>query len=265
MKVSIETITPELAREWLALNSHNRPIRRLAVETMARDITAGAWSENGETIKFNGADLIDGQHRLLAVIEADKPIKSVVIRDADEEAQLTTDRGSRRTLGNDLHLRGYKSANNLAAAITLLWQIDRSPQGSIMHARPTVREAVALAENTPALADSVRVADQVSRSTGLSIPVGAVLHMKTWDIDQEDAAYFWERLADGVDLESGHPILQLRKALADDRVKRFARMGRTRQWALATKAWNLYREGERVQSLIWRVGGSKPERLPVPR
>ena len=60
-------VTPEMAREWLTHNTHNRPVSRQYVEKYARDMRAGRWHYTNQGIGFdvNGV-MTDGQHRLLA-------------------------------------------------------------------------------------------------------------------------------------------------------------------------------------------------------
>lgn len=99
----VETITPEIAKTMLGENVNNRRISRDNVNLFAREIRNGEWRFNGEAIKF-GKDgrLLDGQHRLLAVIAADKPLTTLVIRGLEDETQQTMDSGKTRTLGDVL-------------------------------------------------------------------------------------------------------------------------------------------------------------------
>lgn len=90
----VETITPEIAKTMLGENVNNRRISRDNVNLFAREMRNGEWRFNGEAIKF-GKDgrLLDGQHRLLAVIAADKPLTTLVIRGLEDETQQTMDSG----------------------------------------------------------------------------------------------------------------------------------------------------------------------------
>lgn len=47
-----ETITPEIAREYLTYNTHNRPIKDDRVFMYAEQMGQGKWRPNGEAIKF---------------------------------------------------------------------------------------------------------------------------------------------------------------------------------------------------------------------
>ena len=85
-------ITPEQASEWLEQNTHNRKLRTHQVAAMVRDIQAGNWKWNGDSIKFaKDGTLLDGQHRLHAIVESGQPIEMLVIEGLDKDTQATMD------------------------------------------------------------------------------------------------------------------------------------------------------------------------------
>ena len=122
----VETITPEIAKTMLGENVNNRRISRDNVNLFAREMRNGEWRFNGEAIKF-GKDgrLLDGQHRLLAVIAADKPLTTLVIRGLEDETQQTMDSGKTRTLGDVLTLRGEKNSTQLASLARAVYLADQ--------------------------------------------------------------------------------------------------------------------------------------------
>ena len=78
----IVTLTPALAAEWLNSNTCNRPLSTLRASRYARDMKAGDWRFNGETISFTAdGRLVDGQHRLTAVVESGVTIQQVVVHE----------------------------------------------------------------------------------------------------------------------------------------------------------------------------------------
>lgn len=97
--VGLELITPEKAEEYLLSNiENNRDINHHRVATYTADILSGDWSNNGETIKFDqDGKLIDGQHRLMAIKKANKPVYMWVARGVDGNAFRTVDTGLART------------------------------------------------------------------------------------------------------------------------------------------------------------------------
>lgn len=123
----VETITPDIAKTMLGENVNNRRISHDNVNMFAREMRNGEWRFNGEAIKFSkDGRLLDGQHRLLAVIAADKPLTTLVIRGLEDETQQTMDSGKTRTLGDVLTLRGEKNSTQLAS---LARRISGRPSG----------------------------------------------------------------------------------------------------------------------------------------
>lgn len=118
MNFVTETITPERARLYLKTNENNRPVSRIFVRSYADTMRKGKWILNGVPIIFdNEGRLIDGQHRLLAVIEADIPVKFDVARGASPEAFTTYDCGRHRNLSQLIAMQGIKNYVLTAAIV----------------------------------------------------------------------------------------------------------------------------------------------------
>lgn len=85
MKLSIELITPKLADEYLARNTNNyRKINHANVKKYAEDMKEGKWEENAEPISFSPSGvLLNGQHRLAAIVKSGVSVNMVVARDVD--------------------------------------------------------------------------------------------------------------------------------------------------------------------------------------
>lgn len=120
-------VTPELAKEWLESAGTNRGISQNRVKTYAEDMKNGNWQYNGEEIKFNeSGELIDGQHRLHAIIRANTPVKMDVKFGVPDNVTLL-DRGRPRSVADILRVGGMEKAlantTNIAIA-KLAFQID---------------------------------------------------------------------------------------------------------------------------------------------
>lgn len=84
VKVVVTTITPESAQRLLRENSHNRPLNTKRVRRLATIIKEGRWRLNGDTVKVDKKSrLLDGQHRLHAVIQSDRPIQTLLVTGLD--------------------------------------------------------------------------------------------------------------------------------------------------------------------------------------
>src|SRR5262245_13650208 len=96
--IKIEVITPAMAGQMLGTSAGNRSLRKAAINRYARDMVADRWVLNGEGIKFDAAGrLVDGHHRLNAVIAAQKPQSFLIIRNVPTDAMLTLDTGIGRS------------------------------------------------------------------------------------------------------------------------------------------------------------------------
>lgn len=98
MKLNVMDVTPSQAKSWLKMNTLNRPVRKFYVNALAEAMKRGEFVPNHQAIALNGAKLIDGQHRLMAVIASGLPsVKMSVITDADSSTFETIDIGAKRT------------------------------------------------------------------------------------------------------------------------------------------------------------------------
>lgn len=140
MRSEVKTITPAMAQVWLEKNEVNRPINQGHVQFLADQMTRGLWQLNGEAIVFSRTgQLLDGQHRLWAVVESNQSIVSLVVYDAEEETRFTIDIGHKRTSGNALAMTGVANANRAASIVrsvfVLAYQSESkkiSPQQCVM-------------------------------------------------------------------------------------------------------------------------------------
>lgn len=116
-------ITPEMASRWLKANFRNRPVSDDVVAAYARDMAANRWQPTHQGIAFNDQDqLIDGQHRLLAVIKSKKTVRMMVtfgLRSQIEGSEMTTmdcvDRGRTRSVAHQLKIQhGLKAGSKIA-------------------------------------------------------------------------------------------------------------------------------------------------------
>lgn len=75
----IVMVSPYLAYLWLSKNPENRPISNKLVNEYAEKILSGEWKDEGKgfqpLIVINDGTLINGQHRLCAIVKADKAVK----------------------------------------------------------------------------------------------------------------------------------------------------------------------------------------------
>ncbi len=116
----VRQVTPEQAALWLTANTSNRFMRKRRVELLAHDMAAGTFTLTPDAIAFNrDGTLINGQHRLAAVVKAGVAVPLIVAYGLPDEAYDATDDGLKRSLGDSLRRRGVLSANQVAAVVNL--------------------------------------------------------------------------------------------------------------------------------------------------
>lgn len=99
-----ELVDPKKAKLYMAKNHpNNRKISMDKVDAYARDIRAGNWRLTHQGIAFDEkGNLIDGQHRLCAIIKANYAIWMEVARYQVESSMVAVDRGKARTVRDAL-------------------------------------------------------------------------------------------------------------------------------------------------------------------
>lgn len=98
---SFEKITPDLAHQMLSRNEGNRRLRVWWVEAMASAMSRGEWLTTHQGVAFTAAGrLVDGQHRLAAVVKSGVSIEILVVRGLDETAFHVIDNGIKRTMAD---------------------------------------------------------------------------------------------------------------------------------------------------------------------
>lgn len=266
LNAEVITITPEMAREILELNTNNRPLRPTLVKTYAHDMRSGKWMLNGETIIMNGTQLLNGQHRLQACIEANVPFRSVVIRGVASNAFPTMDRHGRRSDGDVLEIMGVKNGNTAAAAAKLVhgftkYSRERTPLG-MRHAMRNERlDIPAFLVDNPMIEHSAAVAKLSSKKARFMTPsVTAAFHYMASRISIADADAFVDGITNGSLLKEGDPRLVLRNYLIN---RAASRTKETAEFVLVRyiHGWNAYRSGRTVMINRVRTEDSIPKMI----
>jgi hypothetical protein len=100
IRTEVVTVSPAIAEAWLKKNHpSNRAISRARVECIVSDILSGAWRLTHQGIAFDGEGwLIDGQHRLTAIVEAEVSVPILVAWNDGASFHDPIDRASPRTI-----------------------------------------------------------------------------------------------------------------------------------------------------------------------
>jgi hypothetical protein len=114
-------VTSSIAKDLLNYNLDNRRIRKEKVSHYARQMKEGTWKSNThEYVKIaTSGRILDGQHRLHAVIEANVPVELQFVFNCDESIFDVIDSGLNRNAGDVFHIQGIKNGNSIPSIINV--------------------------------------------------------------------------------------------------------------------------------------------------
>jgi hypothetical protein len=266
-----ETLMTELNRSY----EHSGVNRRLAPAAWlryARDMSNGDWLSDGAAIRFDqNGRLVDGQHRMLAIIESGTTHEFVIIGNVPPEAQLVMDSGRARRVGDQLAILGI-TQSNLVGAVTKLLILWRS--GNILSKTlVTTSEITKMLQVVPQITDGVKEATRV-RTLLPQVNKSALgaFWVETNAVDAEACELFFDGLRTGVDLIDGDPILALRRSIISNRagaanenrrIRRYNQSERLFQMVTAWNHWLRWSDENDPRSESFRMSPSTTIRVPT--
>lgn len=260
------TVDAAAATRLLAINTGNRRISQRRVTQIASQMKLGHFENTGEPIIVSDEGILNnGQHRLLAVVEADAAVEMDVRFGIPRRAFVKTDTGAARSGADVLSIRGISGSAQIAMALRLLIAYER---GLPEHLRDYITndEINRAYDRWPDIAEAVAKV-QVYRFNPLirSTPLYATtfLAMRAPRAGRVDD--WLHVLATGLEAHREHPAYVLRERLlrgvGGDLGTRERQLLR---FALMIKSWNMFRQDEEVpmREFRWSNSGRDPEPFP---
>jgi hypothetical protein len=261
---AIVNVTPEMAEAWLAGNTVNRKIRIDAVNQYASDMLSGRWSLSADAICFSPDGLLlNGQHRLNAVIAADVTVPMLVLRNVPVEAMSNMDTGRKRSAADDLGFHGESNTAALASAlkVAILYCDGRIYKDRKLQSVSNGELREFLSENED-LRDSLMAVYHGYKTIDLTPTAKIVGHwLMSRAASPAEADIFFGLLASRVGLPEGSPILALDSRLRELRRTR-TYLNHREELTLLVKTWNYWRAGRSVRTLAAKSKGSDT-RIPA--
>jgi hypothetical protein len=211
--------------------------------------------------------LVDGQHRLAAVIEADVPVEMTVFTEVEPDTFDVLDTGKRRNAADVLAIEGEKSTTLLAAMVRTVWLYQNRPDASWSGgaAGVTNHQIVQTLEANPKIRDFVAVAERIAAETGMiksAAGAAAFLVEQANKTKKARLAKWHDGVIEGAGLRRDDPRLVFRRtmfAMARRQAGVVQRRRDTREHVgLYLKAFNAWAAGETLSTLRF------PAREPVP-
>jgi hypothetical protein len=175
IRTEVKTITPRIARNILEKNHLNtRKLSIGKVNTYKNAMLEEEWEFNGIPLLFTeNNDLLDGQHRLNALILADKTLSFTCVKGVDRKVFHTIDRGYTRTTGQVLAIEHpeINNPNIIAAAISFVERFTGDEKFTTAKS-PTPNKVLNFLEKNPEIQDGEKYTIPLNNLLPSSIVVG---------------------------------------------------------------------------------------------
>lgn len=259
--VEMMDITPQFAADLLTQrHPHQRPLKEHYVAALARSMTEGRWRWTGDPIRLDGdLRVIDGQHRLSAVVKSGITLKDVLVAVVTgKDVILSIDQNRPRTLGDMRATRGQSNLPRTISGAIVAEACDWSQW------RGMPRELqLRTIEECPHTADL----EALFRGKGeaklrATVTVGAMSGaLRCIRTNREDAMKFFGAVFSmdpTIDGRSVEMVRVLFSFLVESKTTSFSSEQRTIEHAhKCVSAYNHWKTGNVVSRLLWK-GGAPP-------
>ena len=259
-------VSPQLAEELLKRNITNRPVKRATVNFYAGEMKKNNWQFNGDAIRISKmGKLLDGQHRLIAIIESETTQTYNIQLGLEDESFDVMDIGKVRNGTDTLAVAGYKHPGTVAAAVKIVSKYDA---GKLQHDK-MLKQADRLTNHemkkwlqTHKEDLIIRCAERAGKFTRATNFLNAGTYC-AFDYmfsrkNEAKSIEFFTLLSSGISVSpTENPAIYLMrqklinmKGLVVDPVSRHA---------LLIKAWNAFKQGKEIKRLHWAMEEDFPK------
>lgn len=238
------TVTPQIAQILLEHNPENRRIKAPSLEGMMRDLTAGKWDLNGETIKVSSEGFLnDSQHRQLNCLLTGLPYESVIVFGLTRDSKRTVDIGGKRTAADRAGMRGEKDYIVASGVASLAHEIYLGRKGNDRE----VDEY--LAKYASKIRTAIRAKGTSITGIGPSSAGVAALHLLKLGAAERDIHDFLATVRANEGTRSGNPARTIYVAMhPDSKNQQRLKLSRSEWVSLLCNHFVLWKRGKKTAS-----------------
>jgi len=268
MELQVVTMTPDWAHELIEKhNVNNRKVRRDVVQAYVHAIKSGQYklTHQGVAIGTNGV-LLDGQHRLLAIVESGIQVPIVMATECDPSIYDVLDTGCTRKSVDVLGAYGAQDAGGSSSTVRTYIMYhehhDKIWQGRLRYPNNTE-----ILEFYQTRSEQVDYASRKGKAVWSAFKqVKSHSAVATFILLALDRGYprshiefFTEKLATGSNLEDTCPILRFRAGAINGIIEQVRHNQRQATLASLIKTFNDWNNG--VERRLFRIPPMPP--MPV--
>lgn len=259
-QASVESImvTPAMAELWLMSNIGNRPLDESRMRGYVDEMNKGNWYLSTDAIGFDTSEkLINGQHRLWAVVYHGKPVSLLVARGLPPESFNVIDTGKNRTAGDLLGISGFRAPAAMGAIARFVMAHKKGKVLTVKDGKKTLgatnAEVLEFSQKyREQIEESYEVAEKTARKFRMGL-VGREIGGLYWvfsEFSKGDALKFFELYASGENMDSKHPVFTLRQKFIQNSSSQ-KKYGLRDKLAWAIIAWNKFRSNSQMSVIRW--------------
>lgn len=262
MKTEVREISPEVATEMLKKNYNNRKITKGNVNFLSKQMKEGKWLFDGQPIRFDTfGRLLDGQHRLSAVIKSCTTQKFLIVSGLNDNTFQVMDTGKNRSSSDALSVMGVSYSSSVSACARL---VIKHNQGS--HSKTGGEGRIPNADvvewfNINKDIESKAITCRLLSKDFMSVLPSSYLMYLSFVFDERsvtDSEKFLSQVCYGTNTDIKSPANVLRRCLISDKLSKTSMSPRNKK-ALIFKAWNSFRLDKNISFLRWN---SDKEKFP---
>lgn len=257
MRSKTQKITPNKAEQMLRSNTANRPLSKPVVRSFAEAMRRGAWKVTHQGIAFDTrGELVDGQHRLAAVIESDQTVEMTVFTDVPADTFDVLDTGKRRNAADALAIEGEKSTVVLASMLRIVWLYEHRSEGtwSGRAAQVSNQQILDTLAQHPGIRDFLALGERIGTEAGM---IKTAAGTASYLVDRANPTAgldpWFDGITEGAGLVKADPRLRFRNTMlrmAREQAGHTQRRRNTREHVLLyLKAFNAWAHDQPLHQL----------------
>ena len=262
------TITPQMAQAILKKNTINRKETPALVYSIAEEIKIGNFVYNGESIIISeNGNLMDGQHRLMACVLANKSIEVNLVQGVKEDVMPTIDTGRPRKAADVFSMQNIKDSVSTSAMIrgilerlgkqSRLSTLNRGSFGSLRYSHINLLDFYNTHKEV--IVPIMEFSNIIYRRGARILPgskIGAFIYLFSYENDSEIAIDFFRELMLGIRIRESNAAQILRNKLINDKIskKKLSPKAKTDN---VIKAYRYYADNKNIK----RLGFSENEKI----
>jgi hypothetical protein len=260
METKVMTITPEMAKRILEKNKENRKILPARVKYFANQMLADNWMLTGQGLSFStDGDLIDGQHRLLAVVLSNKSIPFLIITGIEKNTFRVYDDGKSRNANDLLNSKKVKNATHISSGILKYFYLKNNQQirSGLSKINQNISNSMVFDEyfDNPKLYDELaEFSVKLYANYSLYSPsemIGFMTYINKETVYDLSAAKDYLSELHGLKESSFLFIDSLRKFILRKKISRMSGLtyDKTHIFKMLIKGWKFYKNGRNVKNI----------------